>query len=229
MEVFMTENNQVQAAMSAQFLASTELCNSDDHTIRETASSLSQGCETQREKALRIYHFVRDEILFQLSQFHDTASDTLNSKRGHCYQKANLQAALLRSLGIPAGFIHRQIAPQAMRPFLSDEAMQIVGDPVPHIHACVSLDGEWVSADATFDKQLLDHVLDDHWQIQETWDGTQDMTLPKDLLIGEPSGPMPTVWSPTDLPDPFPDPVLDMLNQRLMGIRSEIESHATNS
>lgn len=230
MEALVTENNQAQATVSDQFLMATKLCDADNQVIRETALSLSQTCETQREKAIKIYHFVRDEILFQLCQFHDTASDTLTLRRGHCYQKANLQIAFLRSLGIPAGFINQQIDPRAMRPLLSDEAMKVIGDPVPHVYACMFLDGRWISADATFDKQLLDYVLGDHWQMQETWDGVQGVTLPKDLLISEPSEPVAALWSPdgpNDLPGPFPDQILGMLNQRVMEIRSEMKNHVT--
>lgn len=223
----MSEDDRIQLANSGPFLAPSKLCDADHPSIGETALSRVRSSESQREKAIAVYHFVRDEILFQMCQFSDTASDTLASKRGHCYQKANLQIALLRSLEIPAGFITQRIDPGVLRPFLSDQAMAIFGRRMAHAWACVFLDGRWVGADATFDKPLLDFALDDHWQMQETWDGVRGVTLPAHLLIGEPSEPRPAIYGPAELPDPTPEPTLRVLNQRLAAIRAEMKAAGT--
>ena len=159
-----------------------------------------------------------------MCQFSDTASDTLTSKRGHCYQKANLQIALLRCSGIPAAFITQRIAPDVLTPVLSEEAMKILGERVGHAYACAFLGGRWVSADATFDKPLLDFVLDEHWRMQETWDGVQHVTLPPRLLIGEPSEPLAALYHPGRLPDPTPERTLRTLNERLLAIRAEMKA-----
>jgi hypothetical protein len=170
---------------------------------------------------------VRDEIQYQMCQFSDTASDTLVSERGHCYQKANLEVALLRRLGIPAGFLTQRIDPGVLRPFLSDRAMEILGRRAAHANACVFLDGRWISTDATFEKQLLDFVLDEPWPMQETWDGIRDVTLPTHLLIGDPSKPLAVLYGPADLPAPTPEPTLLALNQRLVTIRAEMRARGT--
>jgi len=209
------------------FLAPSKLCDAAHPAIEEKAASLGRSCDSPREKAVRIFHFVRDEILYRMCQFSDTASDTLASKRGHCYQKANLQVALLRCLGVPAGFVTQRIDPGVLRPFLSDPAMRIIGRRPAHACACVLLDGSWVSADATFDKPLLDFALEDHWQMQETWAGIRDVTLPAHLLIGQPSEPRAVLYGPADLPDPTPEPTLRVLNHRLVTIRTEMEARGT--
>jgi hypothetical protein len=220
----MSEDDRVQLANSGPFLAPSKLCDADHPSIGETALSLVRSGKSQRAKAIGVFHFVRDEILFQMSQFSDTASDTLGSKRGHCYQKANLQIALLRSLEIPAGFVTQRIDPGVLRPFLSDRAMAIFGGRMAHAWACVFLDGRWIGADATFDEPLLDFALDDHWQMQEVWDGVRDVTLPEHLLIGAPSQPRAVLYGPEELPDPTPEPTLLVLNQRLAAIRAEMEA-----
>jgi len=214
----------IRLARSGPFLAPSKLCDVDHPSIGETALSLVRSCKSQREKAIGVFHFVRDEILYQMCQFSDTASDTLASKRGHCYQKANLQIALLRSLGIPAGFVTQRIDPGVLRPFLSDQAMRILGKRTAHAWACVFLDDRWIGADATFDRPLLDFALDDHWQMQEVWDGIREVTLPEHLLIGAPSQPRAVLYGLEELPDPTPEPTLLVLNQRLAAIRAQMEA-----
>jgi hypothetical protein len=156
--------------------------------------------------------------------FSDTASDTLTSRRGHCYQKANLQIALLRRSGIPAAFVTQRIAPDVLTPILSDQAMKILGERLGHAYACAFLGGRWVSADATFDKPLLDFVLDEHWQMQDAWDGIRDVTLPARLLVGDPSEPCAALYHPGRLPDPTPEHTLRTLNRRLAAIRVEMQA-----
>jgi hypothetical protein len=219
----MSRDDRSRPAHSDRFLALSKLCDADHPAIEEKALSLGRSCASQREKAIRVYHFVRDEIRYQMCPFSDAASDTLASKRGHCYQKANLQIALLRSLAIPAGFITQRIDPGVLRPFLSDEAMALLGGRTAHAYGCAFLDGRWVGADATFDKPLLDFALGDHWQMQESWDGARDVTLPAHLLIGRPSEPRAALYGPADLPDPTPREILLVLNRRLLAIRAEME------
>jgi hypothetical protein len=216
----------IQTADSDRFLTPSMLCDADHPAVEEMALSLCRSCGCQREKAVRVYHFVRDEIPYQMCQFSDTASDTLTSRRGHCYQKANLQIALLRCSGIPAGFITQRIAPDVLTPMLSDEAMKILGERIGHAYACAFLSGRWVGADATFDKPLLDFVLDDHWRMQEAWDGVREVTLPARLLVGEPSEPRAALYHPDRLPQPTPEHTLLALNQRLLAIRAEMAALA---
>jgi hypothetical protein len=220
----MSADDRSRPADFEPFLVPSKLCDADHPRIAERALSLAGSGDSERERAIAVYHFVRDEILYQMSQFSDTASDTLASRQGHCYQKANLQIALLRSLGVPAGFLTQRIDPGVLRPFLSDQAMEILGRRTAHAWACVFLEGRWVSADATFDKRLLDFALDDHWRMQESWDGVRDVTLPLHLLIGEPSRPRAVLYSPAELPEPTPEPTLRVLNRRLAAIRAELEA-----
>jgi hypothetical protein len=219
----MSRDDRSRLAHSDRFLASSKLCDADHPAIQEKTLSLGRSCASKREKAIRVYHFVRDEILYQMCQFSDAASDTLASKRGHCYQKANLEIALLRALVIPAGFITQRIDPGVLRPFLVDEAMALLGGRMAHAYACAFLDGRWVGADATFDKPLLDFALEGHWQMQESWDGARDVTLPAHLLIGPPAEPRAVLYDPANLPAPTPHEILLVLNRRLLAIRAEME------
>jgi len=90
-----------------KYLRPTDTIDCDHATIRATASELTEGCLTPREKALRLFRHVRDEIpysLYMISVFKEdfTASRILAWGKGYCVQKAVLLAALARAAGIPA-------------------------------------------------------------------------------------------------------------------------------
>lgn len=76
----------------------------------------------QREAAKEIFLYVRDQISHSFDLLEQdkeaehgqipvtiTASQTLEHKTGICHSKANLMAALFRSVGIPCGFVYEHI------------------------------------------------------------------------------------------------------------------------
>ena len=94
-------------AADSAFLASTDLCDADHPSVEKLALSLCETGDSPQDKAVKVYHHVRDEVRFRISQFADKASDTLASGWGHCYQKANLEVALAtnRRIGIAVGIL----------------------------------------------------------------------------------------------------------------------------
>ena len=114
----MSQGASASTATDPAFLAPTDLCDANHPAIKKAALSLYATGDSPTEQAVKVYHHVQDEVRFRISQLGDNASDTLASGWGHCYQKANLEVALLRSPGIPAGFIMQQIAPEVMPPSL---------------------------------------------------------------------------------------------------------------
>jgi transglutaminase-like putative cysteine protease len=65
------------------------------------------------EGAMAIYEFVRDEVCHSWDAQDDdvtcAASDVLQRRTGICYAKSHLLAALLRGVGIPAGFCYQRL------------------------------------------------------------------------------------------------------------------------
>ena len=102
--------------------------------------------------------------------------------------------------------------------------MEIIGERVAHAWACVFLDGRWVSADATFDKPLLDFALDDHWQMQDSLGWGSGCHAPGASSDRRVVGTTPALWGPAELPEPTPEQTLRVLNQRLAAIRAEMEA-----
>lgn len=81
--------------------------------IQGEAKRLFDFSQTEIEKARIAFEFVRDNI-FHSWDIQDRlvtckASDVLKHKKGICYAKSNLLAALLRSQGIPTGFCYQRL------------------------------------------------------------------------------------------------------------------------
>lgn len=88
-------------------LAPTPIVDADHAAVREFARASSAGAATPRERAVRLYYAVRDEIRYDpygaaVSVETLRASATLAAGRGWCVSKAVLLAAACRAIGIPA-------------------------------------------------------------------------------------------------------------------------------
>ena len=89
------------------YLRATDIIDSDNIAIRQKAKEVSEPYETDIEKAIAIFYFVRDQIKYNpfMPRFlpeHFRASNTLERKTGFCIQKAVLLAALSRAVRIPS-------------------------------------------------------------------------------------------------------------------------------
>ena len=82
-------------------------------TINKKSLSLTKSCQTEIEKVKCLFEFVRDEIShsfdIQNSEVTYVASDVLEKGHGICFSKSHLLAAMVRSVGIPAGFCYQKL------------------------------------------------------------------------------------------------------------------------
>jgi len=88
--------------------------------VLEKARELVTGCADDTAKARSVYCFVRDEIAHSADAGRDElpcrASEVLAAGTGIGFSKSHLLAALLRAVGVPAGFCYqvlRRAAPEA--------------------------------------------------------------------------------------------------------------------
>lgn len=96
-----------------EYLKDSNIIDYENESIREIAHNLSEAAENEVELARRVYEHVRDDI----SHSNDingqvitcNASEVLMHKQGICYAKSHLLAAILRKLGIPAGFCYQRL------------------------------------------------------------------------------------------------------------------------
>lgn len=135
------------------YLIATEYCDADARPIQELARTLTRGCRDDRHRAITVFEWVQDEIPYRI--FHNwsqKASETLAIRGGACTNKANLYAALMRALGIPAGFHVLSVnGKRYFGPVWIAMLGRLCSETSVHIHPAVYLEGRWVKCDPTDD------------------------------------------------------------------------------
>ena len=141
-----------------EYLKPTELCDCDNPDIRQKAREIVKDAKTQKEAAIKIFYFVRDEIKFGWDFFDVRASGTLKKKMGMCTNKTILQIALLRSVEIPARWGAVPANREAVKPVSMAMLYKSLPEILEHTFCEVYLD-KWLANDTLFDKPLVEKVL----------------------------------------------------------------------
>src|SRR3990172_1926411 len=130
---------------------------SDSKNIREAAAKLTAPHRDARDKARRLFEFVRDEIPYNFApevsnRSHFRASHALENGHGFCMQKAALFAALCRASGIPARIGFQDIVDY----MIVGRFLELMGtnELIHHGMNAVYLDGHWTRVDCTLDQVL---------------------------------------------------------------------------
>lgn len=88
------------------FLLATNVCDSDSDVIKGLAKEIIDVGASPFTAACAVRRYIRNNITYVLHPKDMKASETATCKEGMCTNKANLQIALLRAAGIPAGTSH---------------------------------------------------------------------------------------------------------------------------
>ncbi len=141
------------------YLKPTFTIEANHKKIIETARNVTKGCLSNKDKAVKLFYFVRDSIpynLYMVSVFVEDlkASRVLEWGKGYCVQKAVLLTALGRAADIPSRLIFASIRNHRIPAHI----VQWMGSNVfpRHGYNQFFLSGKWVSAAATFDKNLCE-------------------------------------------------------------------------
>ncbi|MGV8075086.1 MAG: transglutaminase family protein [Syntrophobacteraceae bacterium] len=166
------------------YLKSTFTIESTHEKIIETAANLTTNCLTNKDKAVKLFYFVRDYIpynIHMISVFIEDfkASRILEWGKGYCVQKAVLLTALGRAADIPSRLAFACIKNHRVPAHIA----QKMGNVFPrHGYNQFFLNGKWVSAAATFDKNLCEK----NGFPSVEFDGEKDAILPDKDLAGRP-------------------------------------------
>lgn len=126
-----------------------------DETIKIVTARLIAGEMTDEEKIKKIYYFIRDEIKFGWVYPQEiSAEEVLKNRKGVCMQKTNLLVAMAHEAGLKARFHFMYVHKTVLEDFLPEYAYRRWIDPFPHTFPEIFLNGNWVSMEATFDKEL---------------------------------------------------------------------------
>lgn len=172
-----TIETNAESSTGGGFLRPTRFCDVSDPDIARLAISLQR--DTRRESAVAVFGYVRDEIAYEVGNWQRTASQTLRRGRGTCTNAANLMVALLRRLGIPAGYgVLTVDGQQYFGPAIPRRLCSRVSHRSRHVYVCVRLDDRWVRCDPSDDAAFA--IGSQHVNPQCTlidWDGYDDALL----------------------------------------------------
>ncbi len=166
------------------FTANASMIDSNAPSIVAATNRLVTNAHSDRERAIRIHDFVRDEIKFGWATgFYDQrASEVLATRIGYCNTKSTLFVAMLRAAGIEARQRFMNIDALIVRDFLDPGTSY-----VDHSYTEVKIDGRWLSVDSyVVDRPLANAArarlqregkivgYGVHRNGTSDWDGTKD-------------------------------------------------------
>jgi transglutaminase-like putative cysteine protease len=171
--------------MDRRYLDSTSFIDCDQLPVIEKAREVTSDVEQARERATRLFYFVRDEIRYNAFSSRSTdahrASHVLGAREGYCVQKAVLLVALARAAGIHARLRFADIRAHLASPDLIEKR----GSNLFAWHGLADLhvEGRWVKATPTYDKEFCRKAGVETVE----FDGSQDAMLPAYALDGRPN------------------------------------------
>jgi transglutaminase-like putative cysteine protease len=131
------------------------------------------GDGSDRERALRLYYAVRDDLRYDpyntpMKREAYRASATLAAGHGYCVNKAGVMAAACRAIGIPARVGYADVRNHMTTKRLAE----LMGSDVFYYHGYtdVWLDGRWVKATPAFNRELTEKFALKPLE----WDGVSD-------------------------------------------------------
>ncbi|MES1944692.1 hypothetical protein PC39_11272 [Salinisphaera sp. PC39] len=140
------------------YLAPGDFIDSGQAAIQAFARDRA-GVGEDRQRAVRLYYAVRDEIrydpyTFSLDPVHLRASATLAAGRGYCVPKACLLAACARAAGIPA----RIGLADVKNHLASERLLRLMQTDIFYHHGYTELwlGGRWVKATPAFNIELCE-------------------------------------------------------------------------
>lgn len=139
------------------YLLPATYIDSDAENIIAYARQVTEGIDSDLDKAVALYYRVRDDIAYTPYVDYNNAdvfkaSWTLDEGKGFCIPKAAILAACARVLGIPArlGFadVKNHITTERMRKFVGSDILPW------HAYTELFLEGKWVKATPAFNLGL---------------------------------------------------------------------------
>ncbi len=140
-----------------EYLQPTEFFDSDNGTVTEKAKEITKGLKTEKEKAIALFYWVRNEIRYNMRLFipkikkNFIASNVIQERQGFCVSKSILLSTLARSIGIPAR-IHLV---DLINHKISQKVKDLMRTNVMHYHGYSEfyLNGKWVKLTPSFDEE----------------------------------------------------------------------------
>jgi len=160
-----------------QYLAPTDVIDSDHPDIIDLARSLTAGASNDAERASRLFYHARDAVRYNpYSPFHHPdfyrASTVLKRGYGYCIQKAVVCAALGRAVHIPTRLGFADIQNHQ----LPKKLLELQGTDIIYSHGFTEffIDGKWRKATPAFNIEMCDRL----GLVPVEFDGIHDGVFP---------------------------------------------------
>ncbi len=161
-----------------RFLEENFFFDFNEHNLGLKVKELIEGLNSQKEKAIALFNFVRDEIPYTMHtgffpEINYKASVILKRGKGFCIQKAVLLTAMLRGAGIPSAIGFADIVNYK----IPKEAYDFLGTNYFSYHGftVLKLNGKWLKATPTFDRETCKKA---GYPLLE-FDGERDCVFPQ--------------------------------------------------
>lgn len=145
------------AQLPASLPDPSTLCDVDHPEIKKCATALKGA--TEAETAEAIFQYVRS-LPYRFGGWQEPASETLRQGWGMCTSKANLQVALMRAVGLEAGFVEVTISMSVLGVLMPKAWLPVMRPNARHFFAAVKLEGRWHAADSSYNDDSLAIYLD---------------------------------------------------------------------
>ncbi|MFA5107185.1 MAG: transglutaminase-like domain-containing protein [Patescibacteria group bacterium] len=163
-----------------KYLAVTKYCDYDNHNIIDFVKSYKKVNQNDKDLAIALFEYVRDNIKYRVGAWSKRASETMESQTGMCTTSTNLLVALFRAAGIPSGYcIYKVIGGESFGHILPSFIKESISSSSVHIVCFVYIDNRWIKCDPSTDTELslktkhIDNLTD-----LIIWDGEHDAVHP---------------------------------------------------
>lgn len=131
-------------------------------TVQEVASQVAARASTEREKAIELHDYVRENVKFGFNKFFDaTPPDyTLFCRHGHCNPKSRLMVTLFRAVGLES-YQHFVVLPkEILKDAIPPSRYWMIPSELSHSYVEVKVEGKWCMIDSfIIDTPLLKGAL----------------------------------------------------------------------
>ena len=162
------------------YLQPNEFFDFNKKRVRDKAFEITNGLKNDKEKAIALFYWVRDEIKYNMLTYvpnvkeNFKASVTLRRRNGFCVSKSILLSSLARAIGIPAR-IHLV---DLINHKISQKVIDFMGTKIMYVHGYSEfyLNGKWVKLTPSFDPKT---AIKGKFLPMVEFDGENDAVFPK--------------------------------------------------
>src|SRR4030065_385261 len=119
-------------------------------SVREVLEKIVVGAVTQRENAIALHDYVRENVKFGFNKYFDAATPdyTLSFGQGHCNPKSRLMVVLFRALGLEAYQHFVAIPKDILKGAIPPSQFWMISAELSHSYVEVNIEGNWCEIDS---------------------------------------------------------------------------------